>query len=113
MGDRGIAAWRFRTGVALIALGGVFYVIASIESSDALFAVAIALVGVGLLVHLTDPVVYRNLLTAAALVVAIAGAFTDAALTATDHSGAGTAVATSVLVVGVLVAAASRKLGRR
>ncbi len=108
----GIAAWRFRLGVAVIVLGGVLYAVASAKSSDPLFAVAVALVGCGLLVHLSDPVVYRNAITAAALVVAVGGAFADAALTASGSSSTGTAVATVVLVLGTVVAVVSRRLPR-
>ncbi|MEA2410293.1 MAG: hypothetical protein QOC77_854 [Thermoleophilaceae bacterium] len=108
-GDEGIAAWRYRTGTTLIALGGVVYVWASIQSSDALFAVAIGLVGCGLLVHVSDPVVYRHRVAAPALLLAAAAAFADAALTATHSGGAGSAVALVVLIGGVAVAAWSRR----
>jgi hypothetical protein len=107
--SQGIAAWRFRAGVALMALGGLVYVWASIDGSSTLFAVAVGLVGCGLLVHLSDPVVRAESVTAAALAVAAAGAFADAALTAGDHTGAGTALALVALVGGVLVAALWRK----
>lgn len=107
--DDGIAAWRFRTGVALMVAGGVVFAWASVESSDALFAVAIGLVGLGLLVHLSDPVVLSVPLTALALGAAAAAAFADAALTASHRSGVGSAVAIVVLLAGVAVAAWSRR----
>jgi hypothetical protein len=106
----GIAAWRFRTGVALMALGGVVYIAASLAESDALFAVAIALVGCGLLVHLSDPIAYRNPLTAFGLTLAAAGAFADAILTATNSSGAGGTIALAALGAGVGIAWMSRRI---
>ena len=106
----GIAAWRFRAGVVLMVLGGVVYVVASFADSDALFAIAIGLVGCGLLVHLSDPIAYRNPVTAAGLGLAAAGAFADAVLTASGHSGAGGAIAIGALVVGVAVAIVSRRV---
>ncbi len=109
--DGGIAAWRFRTGIVLIALGGVAYIVASLADSDGLFAAAVGLVAVGLLVHLTDPVVFHVPLTAAALAVAIAGAAVDAVLTAAGSSGPASAAATAALVVGVVVAVLSRRAG--
>ena len=106
----GIAAWRFRTGVALMVLGGVVFVVASFADSDALFAVAIGLVGCGLLVHLSDPIAYRKPLTAAGLGLAAAGAFADAALTASGNSGVGGAIAIGAVAVGVAIAWVSRRV---
>src|SRR4051812_39723190 len=106
----GIAAWRFRSGGALMALGGLVYVAASFAESDALFAVAIALVGCGLLVHLSDPIAYRNPLTAFGLTLAAVGAFADAILTATDSSGPGGAIALAALGAGVAIAWLSRRV---
>lgn len=96
--------------MVLFVLGGIVYLVASIESSNALFAVAIGLVGCGLLVHLSDPIAYRNPVTALGLGLAAAGAFVDAALTAADKSGAGTAIALAALVVGVVIAVVSRRV---
>ena len=110
-GAQGIAAWRFRTGVVLMALGGVAYLAAHAATSDALFALALAAVAAGLIVHLTDPVVLRAPVTVVALLVAIAGAGTDAVLAANGETGPASAVAVAALVAGVAVAAASRKLG--
>jgi glucose uptake protein GlcU len=95
--------------MTLIALGGLVYVWASIDGSATLFAVAVGLVGCGLLVHLSDPVVRSERVTAASLLVAAVAAFVDAALTAGHDTGPGSAIALIVLVGGVLVASWSRK----
>ncbi|MEA2478572.1 MAG: hypothetical protein QOJ07_494 [Thermoleophilaceae bacterium] len=103
---------RFRTGVALLIAGGVVFAVATGLSSNALFAAAVALVGLGLAVHLTDPVIYRVPLAAAGLVVAIGAALADAVLTAGGHDGLATSATTVGIVAGVAVTAATRRLRR-
>lgn len=104
---------RFRTGIALMVLGGGVYVAAALDTSNTLYAIAIALFGLGLLVHLTDPLMYSNPLVAIGLILAIASSFTDAALTATSNTGTPTAVAFAGIVAGVVIAAAARALAKK
>lgn len=92
---------RFRAGVLLAAAGGIVFVIATIASgSDAVFAVGVALVGLGLLVHLTDPIARRIPLMGAGLALAVAGAALDAVATAMHAHGALNTVGVVLLIGG-------------
>ncbi len=95
--------------MAVALAGGVTYAWAYLASSDPLYATAVGLVGVALLVALTDPVMRGDALAASGLLVAIVSAFADAALTASGHSGALTALTTVALVAGVGVAIVARR----
>lgn len=101
---------RFRIGLTLIALGGVAYLVAlGVGAAPPGYAPAPGLVALGLAVHLSDRVMRRSTVTAAGLVLAVASAAADAVLSALDRGGAGSALATVGLVVGVLVAVVARR----
>lgn len=100
---------RFRVAVGIALAGGAAYAWAYLAASNPLYATAVGLVGVALLVALTDPVMRGDALAATGLLVAIASAFADAALTASGRSGALTALTTVALVAGAGVAIVARR----
>ncbi len=101
---------RFRLGLAVIALGGVAYLVAlGTGATTPGYAPAPALVAAGLAVHLTDPVLRQRPATIAGMALAIASAAADAALSALDRSGVATTLAVVGLAAGLLVAVVARR----
>ena len=102
--------FRFRLGLAAIALGGVAYLVAlSAGTGTPGYAPAPALVAVGLSVHLPDPVLRRRPAASAGMALAIVCAATDATLSALDRGGLLTTLTTLGVAAGILVAVVARR----
>ena len=101
---------RFRIGVAVLIAGGIVFAVALATGGDAVYGTAVALVGVGLAVHLTDPIVRRIPLMAVGLMVAIAGAALDSAFTYAGKQNAANTIGVLGIVAGVGLSAYARRV---